>query len=78
MENSSSTNWFETLKKKMSSLYNTIKGTPDKTTSILPAVSGGSKKKISKKHKKSIQLKDTKRVRFSKKHKVYTLRRYKK
>jgi hypothetical protein len=72
----SSNGWFGSLKKKMSSLYNTAKGTPVETTPILPAMSGGSKKKRSRKHRKS--RKGTKRVRFSKKHKVYTVRRYRK
>ena len=72
---SDSTGWFGSLKKKMSSLYNTAKGTPVETTPILPAMSAGSKKKRSRKHTKR---KGTKRVRFSKKHRVYTVRRYKK
>lgn len=77
LDNSSS-NWFGSLKKKMSSLYNTAKGTPVETTPILSSTSGGSKKKRSRKHRKSIKRKGTKRVRFSKKHRVYTLRRYRK
>ena len=76
MDNSSSDGWFGSLKKKMSSLYNTAKGTPVENTPILTARSGGSKKKRSRKSRKS--RKGTKRVRFSKKHRVYTVRRYKK
>ena len=73
-----STGWFGSLKKKMSSLYNTAKGTPVETTQILSPTSGGSKKKKLKKHRKSRKMKGTKRVRFSKKHRVYTVRRYRK
>jgi hypothetical protein len=72
LDNSSSNSWFGSLKKKMSSLYNTAKGTPVETTSL---IRGGSKKKRSRKHKKS---KKTKKVRFSKKNRIYTVRRYKK
>ena len=45
MDNSSSTSWFGNLKKKMTNLYNTAKGTPVETTPILPPLNGGSKKK---------------------------------
>jgi hypothetical protein len=76
MDNSSSTSWFGNLKKKMTNLYNTAKGTPVETTPILPPLNGGSKKKRLRKYRKS--RKGTKRVRFSKKHKVYTVRRYRK
>lgn len=75
LDNSSASGWFGNIKKKMSSLYNTAKGTPVETTPILPAINGGSKKKRSRKNKKS---RKTKKVRFSKKHKIYTIRRYKK
>jgi hypothetical protein len=83
MDNSSSNGWFGSLKKKMTNLYNTAKGTPVETTPILgntirSTASGGSKKKRSKKHRKSIKRNGSKKVRFSKKHKVYTVRRYKK
>jgi hypothetical protein len=74
---STASNWFGNIKKKMSSLYNTAKGTPVETTPILPSISGGSKKR-SRKNKKSRKIKGTRKVRFSKKHKVYTIRRYKK
>jgi hypothetical protein len=70
------TGMFGSLKKKMSSLYNTAKGTPVETTPILSPTSGGSKKKKLKKHRKTRKMKGTKRVRFSKKHRVYTVRRY--
>jgi hypothetical protein len=75
---STASNWFGNIKKKMNSLYNTAKGTPVETTPILPSIRGGSKKKRSRKQKKSRKLKGTRKVRFSKKHKVYTIRRYKK
>ena len=39
------TGMFGSFKKKMSSLYNTAKGTPVETTPILSPTSGGSKKK---------------------------------
>ena len=77
LDNSSSSSWFGNIKKKMNSLYNTAKGTPVETTPILPSISGGSKKR-SRKNKKSRKIKGTRKVRFSKKHKVYTIRRYKK
>lgn len=70
-----STSLFERFKQKLNSLYNTAKGTPEENTRILPAVSGGSRKTRSNKRTKR---KGTKRVRFSKKHRVYTVRRYKK
>jgi len=72
-EDNSSSSWFGSLKKKMSSLYNTAKGTPVETT---PIISTGGSKKRSRKHRKS--RKGIKRVRFSKKHRIYTVKRYKK
>uniref|UniRef100_A0A6C0IKC0 Uncharacterized protein n=1 Tax=viral metagenome TaxID=1070528 RepID=A0A6C0IKC0_9ZZZZ len=67
MESSSSTSWFGSLKDKMSNVYKKAKdavSSKPESTPLLPLTSGGSKKK----HRKN---KRTKRVRFSKRNKVY-------
>jgi hypothetical protein len=63
------TSWFGSLKKKLTSLYDTAKGT--QPTPIIQTT-GGSKRKR-RRHRKS-----KRKVRFSKKNKIYTVRRYKK
>jgi hypothetical protein len=74
-----SSGWFESLKDKMSNMYKKAKDavTPSSAPSSAPLTSGGSKRKNKRKSKS--RSKRTKKVRFSKRHKVYrykTMRRY--